>query len=271
MEKTKTQKGITLIALIITIIVLLILAVVTINSVKDSGIITHAQSAVDTYKEKEEEEKQTLKEYVDYISENMPEDSKVEEVADEDVIEILLKKETNQITEAVATEQLRELFSIEDDSIGFYDMFARYAVGSEMGAYCYETDKFYKAELSGYTVTNIVYVTEEQSPALYKKGQTFKEIKTALETAFIGKPITDFSGKSEQELEAAIKTLVPQITDMEVNVSSDNDQIVFMSLTWTDGEYVLTITDDDVPIPQTIGISIGADGEFNKVLINNDG
>ena len=41
----KTNKGITLIALIITIIVLVILAVVAINSIKNDGIIEHAQSA----------------------------------------------------------------------------------------------------------------------------------------------------------------------------------------------------------------------------------
>ena len=41
----KKQNGITLIALIITIVVLLILAVVTINSVKDGGIIEHAENA----------------------------------------------------------------------------------------------------------------------------------------------------------------------------------------------------------------------------------
>ena len=43
MRRTKAQKGITLVALIITIIVLLILAVVTINAVVDDGIIKHAK------------------------------------------------------------------------------------------------------------------------------------------------------------------------------------------------------------------------------------
>jgi len=52
----KQEKGITLIALIITIVVLMILAVVTINSVKDGGIITHAQKAAVSYKEAQIEE-----------------------------------------------------------------------------------------------------------------------------------------------------------------------------------------------------------------------
>lgn len=52
----KQEKGITLIALIITIVVLMILAVVTINSVKEGGIITHAQNAASSYKEAQIEE-----------------------------------------------------------------------------------------------------------------------------------------------------------------------------------------------------------------------
>ena len=53
----KTQKGITLIALIITIVVLLILAVVAIGAVRDSGIIGHAQNAGEDYTEAQEKEK----------------------------------------------------------------------------------------------------------------------------------------------------------------------------------------------------------------------
>lgn len=60
MKKTKTQRGITLIALIITIIVLLILAVVTIGAVKENGIIEHAQTAKDKYEVAASEEKKSL-------------------------------------------------------------------------------------------------------------------------------------------------------------------------------------------------------------------
>ena len=56
MKKTKLEKGITLIALIITIVVLLILAVVTIGSIRDSKIIGHAQNAATDYKKAQEEE-----------------------------------------------------------------------------------------------------------------------------------------------------------------------------------------------------------------------
>ena len=56
MKGTKTQKGITIIALIITIIVLLILAVVAIGAVRDGGIITHAQNAASDYTIAQEKE-----------------------------------------------------------------------------------------------------------------------------------------------------------------------------------------------------------------------
>lgn len=55
--KTKKEKGITLIALIITIVVLLILALVSIGTIKDSGIIKHAQDASNDYTVAQEKEK----------------------------------------------------------------------------------------------------------------------------------------------------------------------------------------------------------------------
>ena len=57
MKKTRLEKGITLIALIITIVVLLILAVVTIGAVQESTIITHAENAKEMYIMKQTEEK----------------------------------------------------------------------------------------------------------------------------------------------------------------------------------------------------------------------
>ena len=65
-ERMKNQKGITLIALIITIVVLMILAAVTINSVKDGGIITHAQDAANDYTVASEKEQIQLG-YSEYI------------------------------------------------------------------------------------------------------------------------------------------------------------------------------------------------------------
>ena len=55
-NKRNTQKGITLIALIITIIVLLILAVVSIKLVMNSGIIGKSETATETYGTEAEKE-----------------------------------------------------------------------------------------------------------------------------------------------------------------------------------------------------------------------
>ena len=65
------SNGITLIALIITIIVLLILAVVAIQAVREDGILAHAKNARDEYQKAQENEVTALKEYEDYIVEQL--------------------------------------------------------------------------------------------------------------------------------------------------------------------------------------------------------
>lgn len=42
---SKTQKGITLVSIMVTVIVLVILAVVTIRSVNDDGVLSHAEQS----------------------------------------------------------------------------------------------------------------------------------------------------------------------------------------------------------------------------------
>ena len=71
MKKTKTQKGITLIALIITIVVLLILAVVTINAIQGDGIIQYAKNARDEYQTKADEEQETIDGYLSRIESSL--------------------------------------------------------------------------------------------------------------------------------------------------------------------------------------------------------
>lgn len=61
--KTKTEKGITLVALIITIVVLMILAVVAINSITNDGIISQADGVKDIYTEAQNEEQKILSYY----------------------------------------------------------------------------------------------------------------------------------------------------------------------------------------------------------------
>ena len=63
MKRTKTQKGITLVALIITIVVLLVLALVSINSIQNDGIMGQAQSAADKFNMEKANEGSTLNGY----------------------------------------------------------------------------------------------------------------------------------------------------------------------------------------------------------------
>ena len=66
--KTKTQKGITLVALIITIVVLLILATVTINSIQNDGIINKAKNAAEKFNKAQENEAELLDRYLSYLN-----------------------------------------------------------------------------------------------------------------------------------------------------------------------------------------------------------
>ena len=75
MRRTKLEKGITLIALIITIVVLLILAVVSIGAIKNSKIITHSQDASNEYILAQEKEQIQLGLSEWQIQKNIPNNS----------------------------------------------------------------------------------------------------------------------------------------------------------------------------------------------------
>ena len=97
-EKTKRNKGITLIALILTIVILLILAVVAISAVKGDGIIAHAKNAKTDYTRAQEEEQiqialnewkiediQNNKNFTEFMQEKFEKDN-VEKVTENEVI-----------------------------------------------------------------------------------------------------------------------------------------------------------------------------------------
>jgi len=67
MKRTKEQKGITLIALIITIVVLLILATVAISSIQNDGILHYATNAADSWNKAQVNEAATIQNYLDYL------------------------------------------------------------------------------------------------------------------------------------------------------------------------------------------------------------
>jgi len=68
MKSIKTNKGITLIALIITIVVLLILAAVAISSITNDGILHYAQNAADSWNKAGQNEAGILQNYLSYIN-----------------------------------------------------------------------------------------------------------------------------------------------------------------------------------------------------------
>ena len=67
MKKTKMDKGITLIALIISIVVLLILAVVAINAIIKEDILKKAESSAIKYNQAVKNEQVTMGTYEDYL------------------------------------------------------------------------------------------------------------------------------------------------------------------------------------------------------------
>lgn len=68
-EKLKNEKAITLIALIITVIIMLILAGVSISIIKNQGIITKSNEAVEKYSQADKDEQENLTEMEKMIDE----------------------------------------------------------------------------------------------------------------------------------------------------------------------------------------------------------
>jgi len=68
MKKTKTQKGITLIALIITVVILIILAAVSIYTIKDNNIISYTNGAAQEVIDKQESQNGSLQNFKDFLN-----------------------------------------------------------------------------------------------------------------------------------------------------------------------------------------------------------
>ena len=76
MKKYKSQKGITLIALVITIIILLILAGISISALTNQGLFKNAKEAQNATEKAEEEQGKVLNEYEDEINKYLENDDK---------------------------------------------------------------------------------------------------------------------------------------------------------------------------------------------------
>ena len=83
MKKYKSQKGITLIALVITIIILLILAGISISALTNQGLFKNAKEAQNATEKAEEEQGKVLNEYEDEINKYLENgDKKAEKLVD---------------------------------------------------------------------------------------------------------------------------------------------------------------------------------------------
>jgi len=97
MRKTKTQRGITLIALIITIVVLLILAAVAISSIQNDGILHYAQNAADSWNKASQNEAGILGDYVNYLANMGATGENVETIStDEDCVGYYVNLDNNK-------------------------------------------------------------------------------------------------------------------------------------------------------------------------------
>ena len=90
MKRTRNNKGITLVALIITIIVLLILVVVSIRAVQGDGIIEYAKNAKSEYELAQANENEMLESYIGFL-----ESEKSATTFEEATKSIMLEKKVN--------------------------------------------------------------------------------------------------------------------------------------------------------------------------------
>ena len=141
MKKMKKQNGITLIALIITIVVLMILAVVTINSVKDGGIITHAQNSANKYNKAKDNEIDALASYEQLIDENNPNVKKVDYDAIAQILTDFIKEGT---AEEDMVKSLKEELEIDDRNIEeMTDLLVTMVLNNNGYFYFYKIDALY--------------------------------------------------------------------------------------------------------------------------------
>ena len=122
-EKQKnTQRGITLVALVITIIVLLILAMVSIKIALDGGLIEKTKDAVGIHNEKEAEQKSTLDTMTSMIyaakkeveKPTKEEEKKFKPYKDVDATE----DETADVTKIIAGYGMEDLSNFPSDALG---------------------------------------------------------------------------------------------------------------------------------------------------------
>ena len=107
---SKTEKGITLVALAVTIIIMLILAGVTLNAaLGDHGLIKEAQATVNDYEDAQEEESESLEKIRNQIAQNRKKSNN----DTENTNKITFKGNTNGIDVTLEAESLKDYYGEE--------------------------------------------------------------------------------------------------------------------------------------------------------------
>ena len=178
--KTKQEKGITLMALIITIVVLLVLATVAINSVLNDGIISKAQDVANKFNEAQSDEQNMIAEYLNYLNGGNGSNgggTTEEDLAEIDLVERYVlgpEKTGKSIMEIINIDVdtfeitfLNDESTIADASVTMHFMFFP---GTSENIYMEYNNKVYKA------VVNATTFQTEDVEMIYKKegreGQT---------------------------------------------------------------------------------------------------
>ena len=237
MKKTKLEKGITLIALIITIVILLTLAVVAISSVSDTGIIQYAKKTVRASKKAKIEEE--IINIINAMNMDIYENSK-EYIATKEEID---ESERDAMSKVLGTPviKLEEHFTVDPSTV----------MTTDWGARIFYPETLY---LKGLLVVEEMENGEKyiaSIPCTYKTETDIKVI-IEMETSDSGLKITRFSLGEIQPKTIAVAT---QRAKIEVKVDSegnpmfnaDGDKIV----TDKDGNVLENVVDvrDGVPIP----------------------
>ena len=180
MRKTRIEKGITLMALIITIVVLLVLATVAISSIQNDGIISKAQDVANKFNQAQTNEQGILDEYLSYLEgdSGVPEELEkyilgpnktgrpVTEVLDESTG--MPKDEASTIPNASTAITIMSMSTNADSTKGILNIVYK--------------DKVYEvvADLSTYYTESIKYVRNNEPGPIYLGNITLTSSQTSV-------------------------------------------------------------------------------------------
>ena len=212
MKKTREQKGITLVALIITIVVLLELATVAISSIQNDGIISKAQDVANKFNQAQSNEQGILDEYLSYLEgdSGVPEELEkyilgpnktgrlVTEVLDESTG--MPKDEASTIPNASTAITIMNMSTNADSTKGLLNMVYKdkmYEVVADLSTYYTESIKYVRDIDPGLIFLGQVVLTMGQSPELPFTTDISLTRKYEIEVIVNGEKVTTYGEATE--------------------------------------------------------------------------